>query len=495
MTAGTPEKLPLSGLLGLALDVSGSMRKSIENTDAQQTTGVGALQDLVARLRTRGLTALDAAYSSGMSTSMDVFAYAFGLRVPVDGSGAAMARLVIDVFKAILHGFGGGNASPATFPVICDLLSVLATVQGRDDEAPSAAATADSARSAPFLPPRSAASAPAREPGATDWDEELAQIANRHGRGGWELLARELLPEPEQIKNLVLRLRAEPSLGEQLAQLVPHASQKEIDLAAQSVRDRRQGKLLGTAYLQHPLVTARMAHSHKGELMGVGSDLRQARTLLERLATPPDPDVSPAQTLQEIRRTVAATVLEAAGAIGDTTLPVEEVLTRLRRLDTSNGRGIDIEEFVYGSTPMRQAMERVASRFAAELANRPAETPAAFVLVSDGQSTDGNPSQTLARISAQGVTIIACHLTDQDLTHPRTLHAAPGADWTHGATVMFNAASPLSLDQPFAARLRAAGWHIEEGARWFIQINHSAVISDFLETLLSHDATPPTNSC
>ncbi|WP_327364383.1 VWA domain-containing protein [Streptomyces sp. NBC_01296] len=483
MTAATPEKLPLSGLLGLAFDVSASMRESIENNDAQQTTGVSALQDLVARLRTRGLTALDAAYPSGMSTSTDVFAYAFGLRVPDDGSGAALVRSVIDVFKAIFA-FGGGNASPETFPVVCDLLSVLATVQGCDDEAPAAAATADSDQSASFPSPESAAPALAREPEATDWDNELAQIANRQGRGGWELLARELLPEPEQIKRLVLRLRAEPWLAEELAQLVPRASQGEINLAVQSVRDSRQGKHLGTAYVEHPLVTARMAHSNRGELMSVRSNLRQARTLLERLATPPDPDVSPAQTLQEIRRTVAATVLEAADAI-DTTLPVEEVLTRLRRLDASNHRGVGIEEFVYGSTPMRQAMERIASRFEAELANRPAKAPATFVLVSDGQSTDGNPSQALASISAQGVTIIACHLTDQDLTHPRTLHSAPGADWTHGATVMFNAASPLSLDQPFAARLCAAGWHIEEGARWFIQINHSTVISDFLETLLS----------
>ncbi|MFJ4526208.1 VWA domain-containing protein [Streptomyces sp. NPDC088810] len=460
------------------------MRESIENSDAQQTTGVGALQDLVARLRTRGLTALDAAYPSGMSTSMDVFAYAFGLRVPDDGSGAALVRSVIDVFKAIFHAFGGGNASHETFPVVCDLLSVLATVQGCDDEAPAAAATADSDQSASFPSPESAAPALAREPEVTDWDNELAQIANRHGRGGWELLARELLPEPEQIKRLVLRLRAEPWLAEKLAQLVPRASQREINLAVQSVRDSQQGKHLGTAYVEHPLVTARMAHSNRGELMSVRSNLRQARTLLERLATPPDPDVSPAQTLQEIRRTVAATVLEAADAI-DTTLPVEEVLTRLRRLDASSHRGIGIEEFVYGSTPMRQAMERIASRFEAELANRPAKAPATFVLVSDGQSTDGDPSQALASISAQGVTIIACHLTDQDLTHPHTLHSAPGADWTHGATVMFNAASPLSLDQPFAARLRAAGWHIEEGARWFIQINHSTVIYDFLETLLS----------
>ncbi|NJP45392.1 VWA domain-containing protein [Actinacidiphila epipremni] len=478
MATSTPERLPLAGLLGVAFDVSGSMRASVENAAAGPATGLGALRETVERLTDRGLAAFTAAYPSGVTTSLDVFAYAFGLRGADGGNGVGAARKMADVLfgsrgRSILQhladGLAEGLARPSPLPVVCDLLSVLAAVQSAGGEP----------KEQPVPEPPGAA--PPSGPGGpgTEWDAELARIATEHQCHGWDRLARVLLPDPEQIRNLVLRLRAEPALAAQLANLLPNASEEEIALM---VHSRGSG---ARAFAAHPLVSARMARSQGADLLALRGNLHQARVLLEELAAPPGTGPSGARTVEDIRRRLIAAVFESAAEIGDTTLPLEEVLARLRRLTTGGGAGgIAVEEIVYGATPLRKAMERTADRFAAELAARPAGTPATFVLVSDGDSTDGDPTQALARIAAQGVTVVACHLTTRDLTRPRTLLAEPGRDWPAGAATMFAAASTLPGGHPLPARLRAAGWHVPAGARCFVQANHSALVGELLEQVV-----------
>jgi hypothetical protein len=71
-------------------------------------------------------------------------------------------------------------------------------------------------------------------------------------------------------------------------------------------------------------------------------------------------------------------------------------------------------------------------------------------------------------------------VTDHDVADPRILVASADARWDRGAKLMFDAASRLGEDGPFAAHLLRHGWTIERDAKMFVQINHSDVLEEFV---------------
>jgi hypothetical protein len=130
------------------------------------------------------------------------------------------------------------------------------------------------------------------------------------------------------------------------------------------------------------------------------------------------------------------------------------------------------------------ALTDVKHRFKAELAKRPSGTAATLFVLSDGEPTDGSPSDIMQAIRALGVVVISCFVTDEDVADPRTLYGKPTATWPHGARIMFDAASTLRDDSDIARFLLQKGWKIHPEARLFVQLNHSEVLEEFMETLL-----------
>lgn len=142
------------------------------------------------------------------------------------------------------------------------------------------------------------------------------------------------------------------------------------------------------------------------------------------------------------------------------------------------------QEFIFGSTPMRSALEAVNDRFERELSQRTSDTLATLFVLSDGGSTDGDPSEALQRIRELGVTVVSCFVTSEDVADPRRLYPYQLSAWSSAAQLMFRNSSLLDPQSEVAAFLAQKGWVIPQDAHLFLQLNHSDMLNEFMDVLL-----------
>jgi hypothetical protein len=143
---------------------------------------------------------------------------------------------------------------------------------------------------------------------------------------------------------------------------------------------------------------------------------------------------------------------------------------------------------MFGDTPMAEAFSVARRRIHEELATgRYDDQPILFVL-SDGEPTDASPAEVARaarELKDEGVVIVSCFVTDQDLTEPRLLYGEKSSTWPDGAQLMFECASALPARSPFASYLTEYRWRIDAGAQLFTQINRSDILSEFMNVVLS----------
>ena len=133
---------------------------------------------------------------------------------------------------------------------------------------------------------------------------------------------------------------------------------------------------------------------------------------------------------------------------------------------------------------MCSALGEVVNRFRRELVVRRDMMPILFLL-SDGEATDGNPVPLGDPLREMGATIVSCFVGGHDTASPRTLFGSENPGWERGAKQMFNLASPVPLDSDFSTFLIQHGWKIEPHGRLFVQVNHSDVLEEFMNVVLS----------
>lgn len=189
----------------------------------------------------------------------------------------------------------------------------------------------------------------------------------------------------------------------------------------------------------------------------------------------------------EIRRKIMLEVkrrLERQlSSVGDTTLSIEEVATLL----SAGGETLtNAEELIYGDTPMCEALTNVTQRFERELAIRSKDTVSALFILSDGEPNAGCDSRPIAEVlKALGITIVSCFVTDQDIANPRTLLGKEDTQLSRGAQLMFDMASAVQGDFQYAKFLLKKGWTIYPEAKLFVQLNHSEILEEFIQVIVS----------
>lgn len=188
---------------------------------------------------------------------------------------------------------------------------------------------------------------------------------------------------------------------------------------------------------------------------------------------------------EEVRARIKETIMGRVRSRLASQQTLTLTLTELARSFAAGSASFgEAEQFIFGGTPMRQCLEQVADRFAAETAKLPPATHKFLVLVSDGEPTDGDPRPALQRIRAQGVFVASCLVTDANVTASRRLYAQPREEWSGAAKLMFEAASAVEDDDLYLELLESQGWKLERKARLFTQINHSDMMNEFLKLAL-----------
>jgi hypothetical protein len=176
-------------------------------------------------------------------------------------------------------------------------------------------------------------------------------------------------------------------------------------------------------------------------------------------------------------REVGDLVLNEARRLGDRTLSPKELAEMFKPSSSGPNREL-IEQVVYGSTPLAAAAHETRERF--ERAERDMYDQRALLVISDGEPTDGDPRGDMEKIRDSGVTVIACFVTDDDVTEPKKLVGLPQGSWTNGTRLMWDITSEIDEASPFARYLLAQGWSVEPRARLFVQINHSEILRKFI---------------
>lgn len=427
------EKTEASGpvLVGLAIDVSASMRTSIANETDGDLSRLDSLRGAIRDVARQARSTFGPG-DAGPGAILNVFAYAFGLtHLPV---------------------------------AVCDFLSL------------------SKAASRFHL----AGETPAQHAATRDPHAAIGDIAQEHGRAGWrEWVARHLTAD--EAHQLLANLRQYPALASRLKDILPEVSAGEADLVDRVSRDK------GAQAVGTNLVKGLFSKSRRGESLSVGfdavrlafrrSEIEKAGRLVRALASAPlDQVLAEERELFELLRTeVGRTLVDEMARLGDTTVAMSDVPSLL---NVSDDGVMSVEDFIYGRTPMCEALQLVAERFQRESTRAQAPARSILFLVSDGESTDGNPSGALKRIRSMGVTVVCCYVTNSDVLEPRRLLSSAAPDWDLGARSMFSAASRVEARGEFVKTLKAHGWHVPNRARYFVQLNHSTLLSEFLTAVL-----------
>lgn len=429
-------------LIGFAIDVSGSMEQSIRNKSRKNESRFESFKESLRTLSKETKREIESCRQEGFDASIIVFAYAFGL-------------------KELDH---------------CDLLSLLELDQ---QMMPNSRGKIQQNFDNPY--------------------QEIAEISKRYGikdmnkyiKWGQEILS------PTEARKLANRMYEYPKIAERLTSLLPESfSQIEERVVEETAKGAAigggiGGSIIAAVMMLHPagwvalgLGAATAGLSAAGGKVAQDNSIKEERQKLEKpeklaqeLANVSDDEIR-----KIIVREIGGQLESELRKHGDTSMPLEQVANLL---ESKEDQLEDIESLVYGATPMKSALTTIKARFKQELARLPEDTVSVLFILSDGQPTDGDPMLIANNLKDEGIHVISCFVTDQDIAEPRHLFDSPIIQWNDGAKLMFDMASSTDNSSVFTRFLLELGWKMPPKPKLFVQVNQSEVLDEFIRVVLS----------
>ncbi|CVK96005.1 uncharacterized protein FMAN_13925 [Fusarium mangiferae] len=181
-------------------------------------------------------------------------------------------------------------------------------------------------------------------------------------------------------------------------------------------------------------------------------------------------------------------------------LPVSEVVDILQRLqdqwldhEDTDSRNVSeedndnlfdaIRQYMYGLTPMCYALQKARDAFR----SKPEAKRRVLVLMSDGISTDGDPSTAAHDLRMEEVSIATVKLTDDRSGPQRALYYEANPLWDEGTRNLFHMSKRIhALTHPVPV-LAAAGWTIPPAGEvaLFCTVCTVTALEEFCTLLLS----------
>ncbi|KAF4235389.1 hypothetical protein CNMCM6457_003190 [Aspergillus fumigatiaffinis] len=168
--------------------------------------------------------------------------------------------------------------------------------------------------------------------------------------------------------------------------------------------------------------------------------------------------------------------------------PVSDVvrlLQEVQRRSTGPHRWLSgtIEEFMYGDTPMRDALRRSLSAFRAH----PDCDQRVLVLMSDGHWTDGDPGKIASELHSENVAVAGVYLTSDRDVAQRRLYDQPASSWDKGRSTLFNIASKVSASKHPIPVLMSVGWQVPSSGEiaLYVCVCTETAVEEFCSLLVS----------
>ncbi|EWY99974.1 hypothetical protein FOYG_03899 [Fusarium oxysporum NRRL 32931] len=145
---------------------------------------------------------------------------------------------------------------------------------------------------------------------------------------------------------------------------------------------------------------------------------------------------------------------------------VVDILQRLQDHEDRDRRNVSednndnlfdtIRQYMYGLTPMCHALQKALDAFQ----SKPKAQHRVLVLISDGHSTDGDPSTAAHDLESEGVAIATVKLTDDRSNTQRALHYEANPLWDEGTRTLFNMSKRIPGSTHPVPVLASVGWAI-----------------------------------
>ena len=137
------------------------------------------------------------------------------------------------------------------------------------------------------------------------------------------------------------------------------------------------------------------------------------------------------------------------------------------------------EEYMFGSTPMIEAVHRATARI---LDKTYKSREKIIVIVSDGEFGTNLPFYYTELLKKSGVTVVSCYVANKNIVSGLVTRSL--STWPIGAKILLDAASTSNPNDVLIKRFEQHNYKIPDGQRLFFQINESGMLREILELLM-----------
>jgi hypothetical protein len=142
-----------------------------------------------------------------------------------------------------------------------------------------------------------------------------------------------------------------------------------------------------------------------------------------------------------------------------------------------------LREYMYGRTPMRDTLRQSLAVFR----KYPVVEQRVLVLVSDGESTDGNPLPIACELQQEKVTLAAIYLTSDPAIPRRRLYDRAAEDWNAGQRSLHSMAARVACATHPIPVLASMGWEVPSSGECALYATACSVaaLDEFCSVLLT----------
>ncbi|KAF4332936.1 hypothetical protein FBEOM_13254 [Fusarium beomiforme] len=173
---------------------------------------------------------------------------------------------------------------------------------------------------------------------------------------------------------------------------------------------------------------------------------------------------------------------------------IESVIHLLEQIDqslnpyshsTSGGESTlldSLRHHMYGSTPMRHSLEKASQVFRSYPARQQA-----LVMISDGQSTDGDPLSLVQELHAMDVTLATIFLTNRASEAQKSLYDQQMPHWDVGQRTLFDMSTRVHGSTHPIPVMVSTGWRVPSSGecRLYTTVCSTDALEEFCSLLLS----------
>lgn len=291
----------------------------------------------------------------------------------------------------------------------------------------------------------------------------------------------------EKIKIILQWLRADQEFAKRVAtEILPDPcrdkslTNKRRGVVVAKDGTKFSGALVGAGILlaaSNPLTAVPLAVC---AVTGALTFAKGAEHAIDKYATATNDDIQNVvrdiivQKIIDVKPSSVRSVRDASnilkGAVG---LECNESLTK-KRVDEIMA---NIEPFIYGRTPLIKALNEAYSIFSD---GRYKHCNKILFVLSDGQPTDGS-NPPISKLEELGVQTVGCYITQGHLDNPRQLFSTKRADWDEPTKFMFDLSSGIKTQLLPHTIFIKRGWKVEatnNRTKLFAQINHPSLLND-----------------